>query len=59
MYRQFCLVSISIILVHKKGRLPVKWTAYEALSYGTRMEHTQHKVTCKYITPFNNITFSI
>ena len=35
MYRQFCLVSISIILVHKEGRLPVKWTAYEALSYGT------------------------
>ena len=29
------LVSISIILFYKKGRLPVKWTAYEALLYGT------------------------
>ena len=29
------LVLISIILFPKKGRLPVKWTAYEALLYGT------------------------
>ncbi|XP_020616009.1 tyrosine-protein kinase receptor Tie-1-like [Orbicella faveolata] len=35
MHHQFVLVSISIILFHKKGRLPVKWTAYEALLFGT------------------------
>ena len=31
----FFFVSTSIVLFHKKGRLPVKWTAYEALLYGT------------------------
>ena len=35
MHHQFVLVSFSIILFHKKGRLPVKWTAYEALLFGT------------------------
>ena len=31
----FFLVSISIIFFRIKGRLPVKWTAYEALLFGT------------------------
>ena len=32
----FLLLSIDFVLFFcKKGRLPVKWTAYEALLYGT------------------------